>query len=112
VKPYVKSALLSLTLLAGTAVAAHAQSGNVAALPPNPAPATAPSYGTYPGPNPGSSWSGVGQQTQAVTPSPAYVGPSPGAGTGQMPPHYDKSADWDANTALHPYTSNVGPRPH
>ena len=108
-----KSALLGLTLMAGTVVAAHAQSNSVAALPPSaPVAATAPSYGAYPGPNPGGSWSGVGQQTQAVSASPAYVGPSPGAGNGIMPPHYDTSAQYDQNVGLHPYSSAAGPRPN
>jgi hypothetical protein len=109
-----KSALLTLALLAGTAVAAHAQS-NIAALPPGggAVAATPPAYGTYPGPQPGASWAGVGQQTQAVTPSGAYIGgPALGAGTGMMPPKFQKSADWDSDIAAHPYTSAMGPRPH
>jgi hypothetical protein len=109
-----KSAFMAVALLAGTAVVAQAQTNNVAALPPGAAPiATAPSYGTYPGPQPGGSWAGVSQQTQAVVPSPqANVGPAPGAGTGTMPPHFQKSADWEQNTAMHPYTSGEGPRAH
>ncbi len=106
----VKSAALSVALLAGVAVAAHAQS-NVASLPPAaPMAATPQSYGAYPGVNPGASWSGVGQQTQAVAPSPAYVGPAVGAGTGTVPPHFEKSADYDQNPTLHPYSSAQGPR--
>ena len=66
-----------------------------------------------PGPNPGtSSNAGMGATQTAVAPSPTYVGPSPGAGNGNMPPRFEKAADWDANTALHPYTSNMGPRPN
>ena len=112
-----KSTFLSLSLLAGTAFVAYAQSGSVAALPPGAAApaATAPvgAMNPYPGPNPGSGANIAGGQTQAVTPSPAYVGPAAGAGTGPMPPHYEKSADYDSNTTLHPYTSTgMGPRPH
>ena len=113
-----KSALLSLSVLAGVAFAAQAQTSGLASLPPNPtvapavASAVAPSP-TMPGPNPGTaSNAGMGATQTAVAPSPTYVGPSPGAGTGNMPPRYEKAADWDANTALHPYTSNVGPRPN
>jgi hypothetical protein len=108
-----KSAVLTLALLAGTAVAAHAQS-NIAALPPGgPVAATPPAYGAYPGPQPGAPWAGVGQQTQAVVPSGAYIGgPNPGAGTGAMPPKFQKSADWDQNPMNHPYAPQIGPRPN
>ncbi|HEX3860421.1 MAG TPA: hypothetical protein VHY35_01860 [Stellaceae bacterium] len=108
-----KSAILSVALVAGAAVAAHAQS-NVASLPPATAATTpTPGYGAYPGPNPGGSWSGAGAAAQAaVAPSAPYVGPSPGGSNGSTPPHFDKSADWDSNTALHPYTSSMGPRPN
>jgi hypothetical protein len=65
------------------------------------------------GPNPGAAWAGSANATQAtVAPSPAYVGPAPGAGYYGMPPRFEKSADWDSNAAMHPYTSSVGPRPH
>ncbi len=106
-----KSALLTLALLAGTAVAAHAQS-NIAALPPGgPVAATPSAYGSFPGPQPGASWSGVGQQTQAVVPSGAYIGgPNPGAGTGAIPPKFEKPLDWEQNVAAHPYSSQMGPR--
>ena len=110
-----KSALLSVSLLTGVAFAAHAQSDSVAALPPNAAtpPAASGSVG-FPGPNPGSGYYGgtVAQQAPVV-PSPQYIGPNPGAGTGQLPPKFQKSADYDQNPALHPYTSSgMGPRPH
>jgi len=114
-----KSALLSLSVLAGVAFAAQAQTSGLASLPPNPAAAppaaaspVAPSV-AMPGPNPGtSSNAGMAATQTAVAPSPTYVGPSPGAGNGNMPPRFEKAADWDANTALHPYTSNMGPRPN
>jgi hypothetical protein len=113
-----KSTLLSLSLLAGTAFVAYAQSGSVAALPPGAAApaATAPvgPMNPYPGPNPGSGANIAGGQTQqaGVAPSPAYVGPPAGAGNGHMPPRFEKSADYDSNTSLHPYSSAQGPRPN
>ena len=80
---FAKTTVLSLTLLTGVAFAAHAQSGNVAALPPGtaaaPPAAIAPSVG-YPGPKAGNSWYINEKQTQAVVPSPKYVGPGPGGG--------------------------------
>jgi len=108
-----KSALVGAALVAGSMTVAHAQS-NVAALPPSgPMTATAPSYGSYPGPQPGNAWGGVGQQTQPVTPSTASMGgPNPGAGTGVVPPKWEKPAGYDQNVAMTPYTSNIGPRPH
>ena len=107
----VKSALLSVGLAAGISFAAYAQAPAVASLPPAEKPAVAPS-GAYPGPSVGGqSYNGMGQ-TQPVTASPAYVGPSIGVGTGHTPPHFEKPADWDQNVALHPYTSGVGPRPN
>ena len=113
-----KSALLSVTLLAGAAFAAHAQSGSVAALPPGTAATTAATpvgpSGAYPGPNPGTGYYGGTVTQQApITESPKYVGPSPGAASGSMPPKFEKSADYDANATLHPYSSpGMGPRPN
>jgi hypothetical protein len=84
---FAKTTVLSLTLLAGAAFAAHAQSGSVAALPPGTAaapPAAAPiaPSAAYPGPNPGSGYYGGMGRTQAtVDPSPnKQEGTSPGAG--------------------------------
>jgi len=81
----VKSTVLGLTLLAGAGFAAHAQSGNVAALPPGaaaaPAAAVAPSP-AWIGPKASGGWYPT-RETQAgaaVQPSPKYVGPSPGGG--------------------------------
>ena len=107
------SALLGAAMVVGTMTFAHAQS-NVAALPPSGAlSATPPSYGTYPGPQPGNAWAGVGQQTMPVMPSPSTTeGPRPGAAAGLLPPKWDKPAGYDENVAMHPYTSNMGPRPH
>lgn len=82
----VKTTILSVSLLAGVAAVAHAQS-NVAALPPGaaPAPAVAPvgpaPSPQYVGPAPGQGWYAKEQQTGAgVQPSPQYVGPAPGQG--------------------------------
>jgi hypothetical protein len=78
---FAKTTVLSLTLLASAAFAAHAQSGNVAALPPGAATAPpAATTGPYPGPKAGNSWYITEQQTQAVAPSPKYIGPGPGGG--------------------------------
>ena len=109
----VKSTLLSAGLAVGLVFAAHAQSGSVAALPPNAGtPAIAPSP-QYIGPSPGGSSSAGMGSSGAITPSGAYPGPAVGGGAGHTPPRFEKSADWDNNTALHPYTSSgVGPRPN
>jgi len=113
----VKSTVLGLGLLTGVAVAAHAQSGSVAALPPGAAaapPAAAAAVGpsaAYPGPNPGSGFYGGTVATQQpVTPSPQYVGPAPGAGYYGTGHGFQKPADWDQNASMHPYTSGQGPR--
>jgi hypothetical protein len=103
-----KSALLGLGLVAGIALGAQAQSAS--------GPAPGPSLATLPpaeqGPRPSSYLSVRQGEHVAVTPSPAYVGPAPGAGTGAMPPHFDKSADWDANPTNKPYDAGKGPRPN
>jgi hypothetical protein len=117
---FAKSTVLSLSLLAGAAFAAHAQSSSIASLPPGgAAPGVAAPIGpapsaAYPGPNPGSGFYGGTVATQApVTPSQPYIGPAPGLGYYGTPPVYQKSADWNSNTAMHPYTSpGTGPRPN
>jgi hypothetical protein len=117
---FAKTTVLSLSLLAGVAFAAHAQSSSVASLPPGtvaaPPAATAPVAPStaYPGPNPGTpGYSGMGQTQATVAPSPPLVGASPGASNAPTSPHFEKSADWESNTALHPYTSpGIGPRAH
>jgi hypothetical protein len=117
---FAKTTLLSLSLLAGAAFAAHAQSNSVASLPPGtaaaPHAATAPvgPSTAYPGPNPGTSgYSGTGQTQATVAPSPQFVGVSPGTASTPTSPHFEKPADWESNTALHPYTSEgIGPRAH
>jgi hypothetical protein len=82
--PLVKSAVLSLALLAGAAASAYAQSESIAALPPD-APATPAPQGAvvapsprYVGPDPGVTWSATEKNTRPVQPSPKYVGPDPG----------------------------------
>jgi len=78
----VNSAILSVVLLSGTVICAHAQSNNIAALPLS-APATpAPQSvvvappSQYAGPNPGKVWSAPERQAQPAYSSQAYVGPA------------------------------------
>jgi hypothetical protein len=109
-----KAFVLGLGLLTGVAVAAQAQDGSVASLPPGAATAAtpAPSAG-YPGPNPGTGfYGGTVTQQQPVVPSPQYVGPAPGAGYYGTGPAYQKPADYEANTGMHPYNGGTGPRPN
>ena len=76
-----KAAVLSLSLLTGAALSAHAQTNNVAALPPGAsasAPARVGPSGPFPGPDPGRLWSTQESQTLQVQPSGAYPGPDPG----------------------------------
>jgi hypothetical protein len=82
--------LLSVTFLAGVAIAAHAQ--GVANLPP---------AGTS-----------TGVQPPAYS-SPPIAGPNPGSNVGiPSTPAYQKPADWESNRAYHPYsTSGAGPNP-
>jgi hypothetical protein len=113
---FAKTTVLSLSLLAGVAFSAHAQSSSVASLPPGTvaAPLAAGATAAYPGPNPGTGYYGGTVQSQApVVPSPKAEGVPAGAGSATMASHFEKSADWDSNTAMHPYTSpGVGPRAH
>jgi hypothetical protein len=106
----IRPALLGLGLIAGLTVGAQAQT---AMSGPNPG--TSPSIASLPTvdqPRAASHLSIPGSTVQAVPRSPDYVGPAPGAGNGQMPPHYNKSADWDADPSLHPYSSGHGPKPN
>ncbi len=86
-----KTTFLSLVFLAGTAVAAHAQS--VANLPP------------------------AGGAPTSVQPpassAPQIAAPNPGNNVGIPGSQaYQKPADWDTNRAYHPYsTSGAGPNP-
>jgi hypothetical protein len=105
----VKTTILSVSLLAGVAAVAHAQS-NVAALPPGaaPAPAVAPvgpaPSPQYVGPGPGQGWYPKEQQTEArMQPSPEWIGPKAGQGW------YAKEQQ---SQAVAPSPAYVGPRPH
>jgi hypothetical protein len=97
------STLLGIGLAAGLTFDAQAQTPgpSVATLPP-------PDQG----PRASSHLSIPGSGSLAVSPSPAYVGPAPGAITGTVPPRFEKSADWDANPAMKPYDPGKGPRPN
>lgn len=97
-----KSTLLGLSLAAGLAVSAQAQTpgASIATLPPDQGP-RASSHLAIP----------QGDHV-AVTPSPGYVGPAPGASTGHVPPRFDKSVDWESNPAMHPYDTGKGPKPN
>ena len=113
----VKSTVLSLGLLAGVAVAAHAQSSNVAALPPGAvAPQAAPvGPSPLPGPNPGAGWYGgtVSQQQPVVPSANAMPGPNPGLGYYGTPQKFEKPAGYDQNAEMKPYTTpGMGPRPN
>ncbi|HEX3860422.1 MAG TPA: hypothetical protein VHY35_01865 [Stellaceae bacterium] len=103
-----KPLLLGLGLVAGMAIAAQAQTVSSAPTP-NTSIANLPPEGPRPSsleniPNNG--------PHMPVTASGNYPGPAPGASNGQMPPHYEKPADWDSNVAMHPYTSHMGPNPN
>src|SRR5438046_10703231 len=95
-----KSTVLSLGVLAGTAAVALAQS--VSALPPsNPATAAAPS-------TPSSSAYGADKWQHPYSTS---VGPQPGSHNSGKDEHYQATED-DNASSRHPYTGNLGPRPH
>ena len=105
----IKTTILSVSLLAGVAAAAHAQS-NIAALPPGAAPAPAvtpvgpaPSP-KYVGPSPGGGWYASEKETEArVQPSPEWIGPKAGSSW------YPKEQQ---SQALTPSPAYVGPRPN
>ena len=112
-----KSTVLSLGVLAGTAAVALAQS--VSALPPS-GPAT-PSYSAgkiVPSAGNNAKW-----QEQRGQPAGSYeadkwqhpyspsVGPQPGSHNSGKDEHYEPTAA-DNDPSRHPYTGNLGPRPH
>jgi hypothetical protein len=102
---FVKSTVLSLGVLA-IAFAAHAQSENVAALPPGASvvsPAAVAPSGPYPGPDPGKMWGTRESQTRAVERSPQYIGPKPGNMWG---------AEERQTRAVEPSPQYIGPKPH
>jgi len=118
-----KSTVLTLGVLAGTAAVALAQS--VSALPPS-SPATAPtaatpSYSTtkiFPNPGNNTTW-----EEQHVQPAPSYevdksqhpystsIGPQPGSHSSGKDEHY-QATEGDNAPSRHPYSSNLGPKPN
>src|SRR4051812_28469948 len=103
----IKPALLGLGLVAGIALSAQAQT----AMAPTPGPSVA----TLPpaqGPRASSYLAIPSGEHVAVTPSPAYVGPAPGAGTGNCPPRFDGAGDGGANPKMRPSAGGRGPGPN
>ena len=83
-----KTTVLSIGLLAGTALAAQAQS--VSSLPP------------------------AGGVPQTAVAQPSYtsqLGPNPGKGSAWSEEHYQAPADYGANPTYHPYSTSIGPKP-
>ena len=83
-----KTTVLSIGLLAGTALAAQAQS--VSSLPP------------------------AGGVPQTAVAQPSYtsqLGPNPGKGSAWSEEHYQAPADYAANPTYHPYSTSIGPKP-
>ena len=115
-----KSAVLSLGVLAGTAAVALAQS--VSALPPS-SPATAPTAATPPTsakifPNPGDNTTWQEEHAQPAAgyeadksqhPYSPSIGPQPGSHSSGKDVHYE-ATDGDNAPSRHPYTSNFGPK--
>jgi hypothetical protein len=95
-----KSAVLSLGVLAGTGAVALAQS--VSSLPPS-NPATAPTAATPSTTN--------YQADKWQHPYSTSVGPQPGSHSSGKDEHY-QATEGDNAPGLHPYTSNLGPRAH
>jgi hypothetical protein len=95
-----KSTVLSLGVLAGTAAVALAQS--VSAVPPS-SPTTAAAGSTS------SSAPYVADKWQH--PYSTSVGPQPGSNNSGKDEHYAPTAA-DNDPSRHPYTGNLGPRPH
>ena len=95
-----KSTVLSLGILAGTAAVALAQS--VSALPPS-SPAT-----TAAGSTPSSSTYGADKWQHPYSTS---VGPQPGSSSAGKAEHYE-ATEADQDPSRHPYTSKLGPRAH
>ena len=102
-----KPIVLGLGLVAGVAFSTQAQT-----VPVTPGPSIASLPPTDQGPRVSSHNFVQGDAASGVVPSGAYPGPAPGAGTGTMPPHYEKSADWDSNPYMRPYDSGKSPRPN
>jgi hypothetical protein len=115
-----KSAVLSLGVLAGTTAVALAQS--VSSLPPS-SPATAPTVATPPSsakifPNPGANTTWQEEHAQPAVgyeadrsqhPYSSSIGPQPGSHSSGKDVHYE-ATDGDNAPSRHPYTSNLGPK--
>jgi len=95
-----KSAVLSLGVLAGTAAVALAQS--VSSLPPS-SPTAAPTVTTP------SSSNSEGDKWQH--PYSTSVGPQPGSHSSGKDEHYQATEGDDA-PSRHPYSSTLGPKPN
>jgi hypothetical protein len=117
-----KSTILSIGLLAGTTLAAQAQS--VSSLPPGggePQSAVTQPYASnqsfYPKPGGNSVWKEEHAQVPADYdtnaadhPYSTSIGPKPGSHSSGKDEHYQAS-QWDAAPAQHPYdATGVGPR--
>ncbi len=83
-----KSTLLGIGLLAGTALVAQAQS--VSSLPPG---------------------GGATSQSAVVQPSTQTIVPNPGGNSVWKEQHYQPPADYASNPADHPYSTSIGPQP-
>jgi hypothetical protein len=84
-----KSTILGIALLTGTALATQAQS--VSSLPP----------------------AGGAPETAAAQPfsSTSRIGPNPGGNSNWKVEHYQPPADYGSNPADHPYSTSIGPKP-
>jgi hypothetical protein len=110
-----KSAVLSLGVLAGTAAVALAQS--VSSLPPS-GPET-PSYSTdkiVPSPGRSMNWQVQRPQSRAEYeadkaqhPYSTSIGPQPGSHSSGKDEHYEATPG-DNTPTRHPYTANMGPK--
>jgi hypothetical protein len=94
----IKSTVLSLGVLAGTAAVALAQS--VSALPPS-GPATAPTVSTPSNSN--------NQADKWQHPYSTSVGPQPGSHSSGKDEHY-QATEGDNAPSSHPYTIPLGPK--
>jgi len=83
-----RTTLLSLGLLAGTALAAQAQS--VSSLPPA---------------------GGVPSTPVAQPSSAGPFGPNPGKNSSWTEQHYQPPANYASDTTAHPYSTSIGPKP-
>jgi hypothetical protein len=116
-----KSAVLSLGVLAGTAAVALAQS--VSTLPPS-SPATAPTVAPLSNstnkifPNPGNNTTWQEEHAQPAAnyaadksqhPYSTSIGPQPGSHSSGKDEHYEPTAG-DNDPSRHPYSSNLGPK--